>query len=73
MDISIKYKIINSQDDRILNEIRSPLKIENEVDFWDTLSLDDKSSIQEGLDELNEGKHVSHESVKKEIKNRFNF
>lgn len=77
MDIAVKYRIIseiiNSKDERVLNEVKSLLKIEDEVDFWEVLSDEDRAAIDEGLEQLDKGQYVSHETVKEEIKNRFNF
>ncbi len=76
MDIATKYKIvvkiINSNDEGLLSAIKSLLKID-ESDFWDDLNAIDKAAIDEGLEQLDSGDHVSHESVNKEIKKRFNF
>ena len=49
------------------------LKKEKEIDFWDELSPEDQAAINEGLNQLDSGQHVSHESVREEIKKRFNF
>ncbi len=77
MDIAVKYKmiskIINSTDESILNSVKSILKIEDEADFWNELSMDDKAAINEGLEQLDKGQYISHESVQEEIKKRFNF
>ena len=34
---------------------------------------EDQAAINEGLYQLDNGQHVSHESVREEIKGRFNF
>ena len=77
MDIAVKYRIIseiiNSNDERVLNAVKSLLNIEDEVDFWEGLNEEDRAAIDEGLEQLDKGQHVSHESVREEIKNRFNF
>jgi len=77
MDAAVKYRIIseiiNSNDERVLNAVKSLLKIEDEVDFWEELSAEDRAAIDEGLEQLDKGHYVSHESVREEIKNRFNF
>ncbi len=77
MDIAVKYKmiseIINSKDERVLDTIKSLLEIEDETDFWDELSEDDQRAITDGLAQLDAGQHVSHQSVRKDIKNQFNF
>lgn len=66
-------KIINSEDERVLDSIKSLLKIEDETDFWDELSAEDQTAINEGLAQLDAGQYVSRQSVVKDIKNRFNF
>jgi hypothetical protein len=77
MDIAVKYrmisKIINSNDEKVLNAVKSLLKVDDETDFWDGLSAEDQRAIDEGLYQLDNGQHVSHESVQEEIKSRFNF
>jgi hypothetical protein len=77
MDIAIKYmmitKIINSDDESVLEKVKSLLNIEDESDFWNELGADDRAAIIEGLVQLDNGQHVSHESVQLEIKKRFNF
>ncbi|WP_291372934.1 hypothetical protein [Cyclobacterium sp.] len=49
------------------------MNIEDEVDFWEGLNAEDRAAIGEGLEQLDKGQQVSHESVREEIKNRFNF
>lgn len=77
MDITIKYKmiskIIDSNDEHVLSSIKSLLGIEDDVDFWDELDTDDQAAIDEGLEQLDSGNYVSHQSVREEIKDRFNF
>lgn len=77
MDNALKYRmiseIINSKDERVLNAVKSLLNIEDEMDFWEELSGEDRAAIDEGLEQLEKGQNLSRESVREEIKNRFNF
>lgn len=77
MDSAIKYKIIskiiNSDDEKQLQAVKSILDIKDDEDFWDELSVEDQAAIDEGLNQLEKGKYVSHQSVKEEITRRFNF
>jgi hypothetical protein len=77
MDIAVKYRIIseiiNSNDEHVLNAVKSLLNIEDEVDFWEGLSAEDRAAIDEGLEQLDKGQYLSHKSIREEIKNRFNF
>ena len=49
------------------------MRKEKEVDFWNELSSEDRLAIDEGLEQLDKGEYVSHESVREEIQSRFNF
>ena len=77
MDTAVKYKmiskIINSNDDSVLSKIKSLLQIDDEVDFWDELSEEDKIAVNDGLKQLDNGQYVSHESLQDEIRKTFNF
>ena len=77
MDIAVKYKmiskIINSNDENVLKSIKSLLDIEDEVDVWEELNSDDQAAINEGLNQLNKGQYASHQSVREEVKDRFNW
>lgn len=77
MNIAVKYRmiseIINSKDEGVLNAIKSLLNIEDDADFWEGLSTEDQAAINEGLYQLDNGQHVSYESVRNEIKERFHI
>ncbi|MEX2511543.1 MAG: hypothetical protein WD398_01445 [Cyclobacteriaceae bacterium] len=77
MDNSVKYRIIseiiNSNDEHVLNAVKSLLKIDDDVDFWEELSAEDQAAIDEGMEQLDKGQYLSQESVREEIKKRFNF
>jgi len=71
------HQLIDSIDDRgILNAIKLLLQKQvkpKETDFWDVLPDNVKQSIERGIEEANNGKLTSHESVMTEIKNRYNL
>ena len=77
MDIEIKKSLIaailQTENEEILEAIKNLLKIEDKLDFWDQLSLEDQEAINEGIRQLDEGKSVSFGEVKDLIKERFNF
>jgi hypothetical protein len=74
MDIAIKYKIvekiIQSNDDNLLNEIKSLLGL-FEGDFWAELPSEVKQAINEAKGELDRGEGIPHSQVMAEIKDRF--
>lgn len=74
MDISIKYKIvekiIQSNDDSLLNEIKSLVGL-SEEDFWGELPAEIKQAVNQAKSELNRGEGVPHSQVIAEVKGRF--
>ena len=74
MDSAFKYKIveriINSEDEVLLEEINALLNIED-TDFWNLTSAATKESIQRGLDDARQGRTRPHQEVMKEMKARF--
>ena len=74
MDIALKYKIlekiIQSEDDVLLNEIDSLLKI-SQNNFWHDLSDKAKEAINNAKTELDRGEGIAHEQVMLEIRERF--
>ena len=59
------------QEDSILGKVE---KIQKEkADWWDTTSDKDKNVINEGLEQLDRGEHLTHSQARSKIKERFNF
>ena len=65
--------LLNTHKEKVLQKVKEILEKEEDVDFWDGLNAEDQSAINEGLDQLDKGQHVTHESVRKEISKRFNL
>jgi len=61
MDIALKYKIvekiIQSNDDDLLNEIKSLLD-SSEIDFWTELPSEVKQAINDAKTELDNGEGI---------------
>jgi hypothetical protein len=74
MDISSKYKIvekiIQSNDDELLNEINSLLNL-SENDFWDDLPSEIKEGINEAKSQLADGQGIPHAQIMADVKARF--
>ncbi|TKB98735.1 hypothetical protein [Pedobacter cryophilus] len=74
MDISIKYKIvekiIQSQDENLLNEIKSLLEL-SETDFWNDLPFEVQQGINKAKNQLNHKEGIPHSNVMEEIKHKF--
>ena len=74
MNIASKYKILEkimqSDDDVLLNEINSLLKI-SQKDFWPDLPSGVKQAIDKAKTELDKGEGMPHKEVMSEIRERF--
>jgi hypothetical protein len=71
---TVRLKLINwiSQldDEKLLKKIEALRG--NQKQSWEDLSVDDQEAIEEGLNQLNEGKSISYSDVRKEIKSMLN-
>ena len=74
MDIALKYKIadkiIHTDDDTLLNEIKSLVGL-SEGDFWNDVPPEIKQAIKQAKDELDRGEGIPHSQVMADIKDRF--
>lgn len=74
MDIASKYKIvekiIQTNDDLLLNEIKSLVGL-SDRDFWTDVPGEIKSAVNKAREELDRGEGIPHSQVMTEIKNRF--
>ncbi|MFZ5973411.1 MAG: hypothetical protein ACOYXA_17635 [Bacteroidota bacterium] len=73
MDVKQKYqiveKIIQTDDDLLLSEIRSLLGLSG--DFWNDLPLEVKKNIDVAKTELEEGKEIEHDQVMREAREKY--
>jgi hypothetical protein len=72
---SRKLNLINwissLQEDDVLSKLE---KIqEQKTDWWNQISDEDKTAINEGLDQLDQGEFLTRDQVRTKIKERFNF
>jgi hypothetical protein len=74
MDIALKNriveKIIQSNDDELLNEIKSLVGL-SEGDFWNDLPAEVKQSINEAKVQMDRGEGIPHDEVMSRMKARF--
>ena len=71
---AVRLKLIHwiSQldDEKLLKKIESLRG--NQKQRWEDLSIDDQEAIEEGLNQLNEGKFVPYSEVRERIKSKLN-
>lgn len=74
MDNALKYKIvekiIQSDDDALLNEVGIILGVP-QTDFWSELPEAVKQSINKAKAQLDRGEGIPHDKVMADIKSRF--
>jgi len=59
-------KYIDQADDRIVKIIHTILETDQATDWWDEISDGERTSINRGLRQLEEGKGIPHEQVVKQ-------
>ncbi|WP_232724728.1 hypothetical protein [Algoriphagus formosus] len=73
----MKYKIISeiikSNDEEMLNAVKTILNIEDKPDFWEEISEEDQVAIDQALEQLDRGNFISRESLDAEVKEKYNF
>lgn len=74
MDIASKYriveKIMQSDDDILLNEIKSLVGL-SDGDFWNNLPDEVQQAVNRAKAELDRGKDIAHSRVMAEMKARY--
>jgi len=58
-------KYVDGADEKSLLVIERILENEKEEDWWDTLPKEVKLSVKKAIKEIDEGKGIPHEEVKK--------
>jgi predicted transcriptional regulator len=70
MEANLKYslieKLVNTEDDAVLNQVKDFLDVEK--NHWDTLNPKLKESIETGLLQIEKGDYIPHEQVLKNIR-----
>lgn len=70
----IRTELDNISDVNLVTAIKNLLayakKNNSNVDFWDTLTMEQQAEIEKGIAELNAGKGITHDKVIKEAKSR---
>ncbi len=51
--------------------LQAKTKQKNSVDLWDTLSDEEKKSIEKGLDDIKHGRVRKHEDVMKDMRKKY--
>jgi DUF438 domain-containing protein len=65
--IELVKMLLDTENPEIIESIKNIFKKENSSDFWNELSLAEQNEIKQGIEELDNGKRVSYESVLKKI------
>ena len=63
-------QIIDIEDESLLEKVKSyvsTLVTGKDVDWWDTISEDEKQLIEKGLTQLQNGEGIKHQDVRKKV------
>ncbi len=64
--ISLAQLLLQTEDVTIIKKIKAIFNSQKN-DWWDELSIAQKEAIEEGLDDIKNGRTISYEDVKKEL------
>lgn len=74
MDIALKNeiadRIIQSNDDLLLNEIKSLVGL-SDADFWASLPEEVRQAVNKAKTQLDNGEGISHSQVMDQVRDRF--
>ena len=62
--------VVETNDVSVLNKVRayfSTLRKGKEVDWWDTITAEEKRAIEIGVDQLKKGQGIPHKTVRKKV------
>ena len=59
-------KYIDDADEHVVKMVYAMLKADSEADWWDELEEEETASIERGLDDLKNGRVISHKEVMKQ-------
>lgn len=69
--LELMQLLLNTEEEHVLTKVKAAF--EEETDFWDELSQEDKDAIDEGIAQLDRGESVSREEADRIVKEKLNF
>ena len=63
--------ILDVDEPIILAQVESILLERDKVDWWDTLSQQEKETIKRGLKDMEDGNTIPHEKVMREARSKY--
>lgn len=73
LKLDLVEKIIHTEKTSILFKIKDLLQSEKAYDWWEDLPVEVQESIIEGLQDITDGKVLSHDEVIMEAKQKYGF
>ena len=73
LKIDLVQRILNTQNPALLVRINSIFQKEVENDWWDNLPAEVQESINEGIQDIENGKSFTHDQVIQEAKQKYGF
>jgi hypothetical protein len=73
LKIDLVQRILNTQNQTLLVRINNIFQKEVENDWWDNLPAEVQESINEGIQDIENGKSFTHDQVIQEAKQKYGF
>jgi len=69
--LELVQMILNTEKPTVLAKVEAVFKKEKGADWWDEISEDERSAIEESLAEADRGELIPHEEVMKEVRAKY--
>ena len=65
--IELVKMILNIENIEFIQKVTDFIKVNEQLDFWDDLSLSEKKEIREGIEDLDKGERIAYNEFLKKI------
>ena len=73
LKINLVQRILSTQNAKLLQEINHIFQKKVQTDWWDQLPQEVQSSIYEGIQDIENGRVLTHDEVILEAKQKYGF
>ena len=65
--IELVKMILNIENNEFIQKVTDFIKVNEQADFWDDLSLSEQKEIREGIEDLDKGDRIAYNEFLKKI------
>jgi predicted transcriptional regulator len=73
LKIDLVQKILNSNKPDLLQKVNQLFRLEDPIDWWDELPQEIQDSINQGLQDVEEGNVWTYQQVVEEVREKYGY